>query len=65
VTQKESTPIDFVMHSVPNGSYKIDDVIVLDGSMINTYRCTFRKVISKNGIDGLVQKMRDKLSKKD
>jgi len=60
IDHNEATSVDFVMKSPAIGVYKIDDVVILGSSMINTYRSNFRKVVNKSGIDGLLQKLRAK-----
>jgi phospholipid transport system substrate-binding protein len=65
VTDKREAPtqIDYVMKKSASGSYIVVDLIPEGSSMIKTYHKEFTKVISKDGWDAMIKKMKDKLAK--
>lgn len=51
--------LDYKLHD-QNGDWKVYDVIVMNVSMVNNYRSQFNRVISKDGFDVLVTKLKEK-----
>lgn len=62
IDSKGTTPIDYVMKAVEVGSYRLNDIVVDGSSLVSNYRSSFRKIIEKKGVDGLMQKMRARLT---
>ena len=56
--------IDFKMVST-GGTWKVQDFITDEVSLVGSYRGQFTKVIKKDGFPALIQKMKDKLAKGD
>jgi phospholipid transport system substrate-binding protein len=56
--------IDFKMVST-GGTWKVQDIVTEDVSLVSSYRGQFTKVIKKDGFPALIQKMKDKLAKGD
>jgi phospholipid transport system substrate-binding protein len=46
-----------------DGKFKIVDIITEEVSLVDSYRAQFTKVYKKDGFDGLVTKMKDKIAK--
>jgi phospholipid transport system substrate-binding protein len=56
--------IDFKMVST-GGSWKVQDIVTEDVSLVGSYRSQFTKIINKDGFPKLIEKMKDKLAKGD
>ncbi len=52
-------PIDYSLHQ-KNGGWRVYDVKVDGVSLISNYRSSFRTEIRKGGIDGLIQRLRER-----
>lgn len=52
-------PIDYLFHNGDNG-WKVIDVSVDDVSLVTNYRSSFARAIKKDGVDGLIQTLRDR-----
>lgn len=57
--RKESISIDYLVHQV-GGSFKVYDIITEGESLVKNYKSQFRRVIKKEGISGLLERMRTK-----
>jgi phospholipid transport system substrate-binding protein len=57
-------PVSYLLHA-DGDHWKVYDVITDDLSTIETYRSDFNQIIAKNGVDGLISKMKTKLDKGD
>jgi phospholipid transport system substrate-binding protein len=60
----EAVQINFKVVS-KGGTWKIQDIVTEDVSLVTSYRSQFVKVIGKDGFPALLQKMKDKLAKGD
>lgn len=56
---KQPVAVDYRM-SNSSGSWKVNDVMVENLSLVTTYRGTFSETIKKSGIDGLIKTLQDK-----
>ena len=54
--------IAYSMHNV-GGTWRVFDVTTDSVSMVANYRSQFHSIISEHGIDGLLQRMRDRLAR--
>jgi phospholipid transport system substrate-binding protein len=61
VTETTEIPITYKLRKRSDGWF-VFDVEVENVSMINSYRDTYRSIVSKSGIEGLLEQMRTKLS---
>jgi len=52
-------PVDYQMLKTPEG-WKIYDIVVDGVSLVLTYRTEFEQEVRKNGIDGLIARMKEK-----
>jgi phospholipid transport system substrate-binding protein len=52
--------VDYRLRQAPDGEWKIIDVIAEGISMVSNLRSQFQEVISQNGTDGLIKRLRDK-----
>lgn len=59
--ERRSEPVEIVysMHSV-GGTWRVFDVTTDGVSMISNYRRQFHSIISEHGVEGLLQRMRDR-----
>ncbi len=59
ITDSANIPINYkLLHSGDN--WLVYDVIIEEVSLVSNYRSTYKEIVKKNGIDGLLKKMRDK-----
>lgn len=57
-------PSDVIFKMRPDGdSFLVVDVVVEGSSMVDNYRKQFHKIITKDGLDTLIKKLKDKLSR--
>ena len=56
VVKGEPTQVTYAMKQAKNG-WLIEDIVIDDVSTIQNYRASFNKVISKEGVDGLIAKL--------
>lgn len=56
-----TTRVDYVVHP-DGGSWRVFDVITDDVGMIRNYRSQFNRIIAKEGVDGLLAKMKKKMA---
>lgn len=61
LTASADIPIDYKVYQKKNGEWWVYDVIIEGISLISNYRSSYRDIVSKEGVDGLLAKMRDKL----
>lgn len=57
--RKETIKIDYLVHSV-SGGYRVYDIITEGESLVGNYRSQFRRVIRKEGMAGLLKRMKEK-----
>ncbi len=55
------TKVDYLMHK-DGASWRVFDVLTDEVGMIRNYRSQFNRIVAKNGLDGLMQKMHQKLT---
>ena len=56
---KQPVAVDYRMSNA-TGSWKVNDVLVENLSLITTYRGTFTETVSRSGIDGLIKALEEK-----
>ena len=56
---KQPVAVDYRM-SNSSGSWKVNDVVVENLSLVTTYRGTFSETVKNSGIDGLIKTLQDK-----
>lgn len=56
----EKVAIDYLVHR-DGERWRIEDVVVDDSSMVRNYRSQFNRIIAKEGVGGLLQRMHKKL----
>jgi phospholipid transport system substrate-binding protein len=54
--------VDYVLHDEGN-HWRVYDVITDDVSLLKNYRSQFNRIIAKDGVDGLIKRMKAKLDK--
>jgi phospholipid transport system substrate-binding protein len=63
--EKKKRPVQISVHyllSKDKGTWRVLDVITDDVSMLKNYRSQFNRIIAKDGVPGLLAKMRKKLA---
>lgn len=61
-SREEPISIDYLVHEVA-GQPRIRDIITEGSSLVGTYRSQFRRIIKKEGFDGLIKRMKAKRDK--
>lgn len=61
LTASADIPIDYKVYQKKNGEWWVYDVIIEGISLISNYRSSYQDIVSKEGLDGLLTKMRDKI----
>lgn len=56
---KQPVAVDYRM-SNSSGTWKVNDVVVENLSLVTTYRGTFSETVKNSGIDGLIKTLQDK-----
>jgi phospholipid transport system substrate-binding protein len=56
---RQPVAVDYRMSNT-SGSWKVNDVLVENLSLITTYRGTFTETVNRSGIDGLIKMLEDK-----
>jgi phospholipid transport system substrate-binding protein len=56
--------VDYLLHPEGNG-WKVYDIITDEVSLLRNYRSQFNRIISKDGVDGLIKRMNARLEKGD
>ena len=64
VTLKTGTdaPLLFKLRN-SKGAWAVYDVVIEGVSLISTYRSSFGTIVSKDGVDGLLQQLEEKVNK--
>jgi phospholipid transport system substrate-binding protein len=57
-------PVDYLLHA-EGGGFRAYDVVTDDVSILKNYRSQFNRIIAKEGIDGLIRRMKAKLDKNE
>jgi phospholipid transport system substrate-binding protein len=63
-SQDDPVQIDFKVVST-GGTWRVQDIVTEEVSLVTSYRSQFTKVIKKDGFPALIQKMKDKLARGD
>lgn len=61
VTASNNIPIDYKLVNV-NGEWLVYDVVIEEISLISNYRSSYREIVSRDGIDGLLKQMQQKIT---
>jgi len=61
--RQRTMTIEYVMHKV-DGRWLVRDIITDDISLASTYRNDFNKIAKTEGIDGIIERLEDKLAEK-
>jgi len=61
LTATADIPIDYKVYQKKNGEWWVYDVIIEGISLISNYRSSYQEIVKKEGIDGLIAKMKDKI----
>ena len=62
VTQSTDIPINYKL-AKKNDKWLVYDVVIEEVSLISNYRTSYAEIIKKEGMDGLLKKMKEKLQK--
>ena len=57
-------PVEYLLHAEAGG-FRAYDVVTDDVSILKNYRSQFNRIIAKEGIDGLIRRMKAKLDKNE
>jgi phospholipid transport system substrate-binding protein len=57
-------PVDYLLHG-DGGTWRAYDVITDSVSLVTNYRSQFNRIIAKEGVDGLIRRMKSRLDKND
>lgn len=60
--REQVVTVDYVMHQT-DGQWQVRDIITDDISLAKNYSYEFNKIAKSEGIDGIIRKLEDKLSK--
>lgn len=58
----KSIPVDYHLEKADN-SWKVYDIVIENLSLVTNYRNQFNSLVRNNGIDGLIQSLKDKNAK--
>jgi len=61
-SRSDPLEIDFKMVNT-GGTWRVQDIVTEDVSLVSSYRSQFTKIINKDGFPKLIEKMKDKLAK--
>ena len=61
-SRSDPLEIDFKMVNT-GGTWRVQDIVTEDVSLVDSYRSQFTKIINKDGFSKLIEKMKDKLAK--
>jgi len=61
LTASADIPINYRVYRKKNGEWWVYDVIIEGISLISNYRSSYQEIVSKEGFDGLIAKMKDKI----
>jgi len=59
--REQTVTVEYVMHEV-SGNWEVRDIITDSVSLAKTYRYEFNRIVKKEGIDGVIRKLEDKLA---
>ena len=62
-TREDPIQIDFKLAERSGGKYRVVDIITEEVSLVTSYRGQFAKILKKDGMDGLIKKLKDKIAK--
>lgn len=65
LTASADIPINYKVYQKKNGEWWVYDVIIEGISLISNYRSSYQNIVSKDGIDGLISKMKVKVKELD
>jgi phospholipid transport system substrate-binding protein len=54
--------VDYKVRKGADGKFKIIDIVAEDVSMITTQRSEFGSILSRNGVDGLIERLKAKVA---
>lgn len=57
-----SIPVDYLMHAESGGGWRAYDVVTDEVSLLKNYRSQFNRIIAKEGVNGLLKRMKAKLA---
>jgi phospholipid transport system substrate-binding protein len=55
--------VDYVLHPQAGGGFRAYDVITDGVSLLENYRGQFNRIIKRDGVDGLIKRMRARLER--
>ena len=61
LTANADIPINYKVYQKKDGEWWVYDVIIEGISLISNYRSSYQDIVSKEGLDGLLAKMRSKI----
>ena len=61
LTATADIPINYKVYQKKNGEWWVYDVIIEGISLISNYRSSYQEIVKKEGIDGLIAKMKSKI----
>ena len=61
LTASADIPINYKVYQKKDGEWWVYDVIIEGISLISNYRSSYQDIVSKEGLDGLLAKMRSKI----
>ena len=61
LTATADIPINYKVYQKKNGEWWVYDVIIEGISLISNYRSSYQEIVKKEGIDGLIAKMKTKI----
>jgi len=61
LTASADIPINYKVYQKKNGEWWVYDVIIEGISLISNYRSSYKEIVKKEGFDGLIAKMKNKI----
>jgi phospholipid transport system substrate-binding protein len=61
LTATADIPINYKVYQKKNGEWWVYDVIIEGISLISNYRSSYQEIVKKEGLDGLIAKMKNKI----
>ena len=62
VDAKTRTPVEYSLHETKDG-WRVYNIVIEGVSLVSTYRSSFKRMMKKEGFDGLMKNMSDKLER--
>lgn len=59
----ETVHVGFELRPVDDGRFKVVDLVIEEVSLVGSYRAQFAKILKKEGWDGLIKRLKDKIAK--